>query len=222
MEEDRSMSIPSTTCVDDPTLRSRRRKARRVSYPPVTELPTQDLVRLVAGESAAQVYRVSASLRALLDTPTTLSAAARCRLVAARELIARTLQEQLAEGELLNSPAAVRDLLRLRLGSLEHEEFWCLFLTTGHRLIAAERLFRGTLDQTSVHPREVVKRALRHNCAAIIFAHNHVGHSVEPSDADRLLTNALKQALHLVGVRVLDHFIVCTAATTSFAERGLL
>jgi len=122
----------------------------------------------------------------------------------------------------LTSPQAVRDYLRLRIADREHEVFVCLFLDSQNRLIAAEELFRGTLAQTSVYPREVVKAALRHNAAAVIFAHNHPSGVAEPSRADELLTAALKQALALVDIRVLDHIIVASEKTTSFAERGLL
>lgn len=122
----------------------------------------------------------------------------------------------------LNSPQAVRDYLRLRIADREHEVFVCLFLDAQHRLIAAEEMFRGTLTQTSVYPREVVKAALRHNAAAVIFAHNHPSGVAEPSRADELLTAALKQALALVDCRALDHIVVAGQRTTSFAERGLL
>lgn len=122
----------------------------------------------------------------------------------------------------LNSPQAVRDYLRLKIADREHEVFVCLFLDSQHRLIAAEELFRGTLAQTSVYPREVVKAALRHNCAAVILAHNHPSGVAEPSRADELLTQALKQALALVDIRTLDHFVVAGVNVISFAERGLL
>ena len=122
----------------------------------------------------------------------------------------------------LTSPQAVRDYLRLRIANLEYEVFVALFLDSQNRLIAAEELFRGTLAQTSVYPREVVKAALKHNAAACIFAHNHPSGVAEPSRADELLTSALKQALALVDVRTLDHFVVAGASVTSFAERGLL
>jgi len=122
----------------------------------------------------------------------------------------------------LNSPAAVRDYLRLLLTPLQHEVFVALFLDAQNRVLATEELFRGTLTQTSVYPREVVKRALSHNCAAIIFAHNHPSGIAEPSRADEMLTQALKQALSLIDVKVLDHFIVGNISAMSFAERGLL
>ena len=123
---------------------------------------------------------------------------------------------------LLNSPDKVRQYLRLWLGHLPHEVFVALYLDAQNRLLTAEELFRGTLTQTSVYPREVVKHALRHNAAALILAHNHPSGVAEPSRADELLTASLKQALSLVDVRVLDHLIVAGGATVSFAERGLI
>ena len=122
----------------------------------------------------------------------------------------------------LTSPQAVRDYLRTRLACLPHEVFACLFLDSQHRVIGCEELFRGTLAQTSVYPREVVKAALAHNAAAVIFAHNHPSGVAEPSRADELLTMALKQALALIDVRTLDHMIVAGSQVSSFAERGLL
>ena len=132
------------------------------------------------------------------------------------------LREKLVAGNALNSPSAVRDYLRLRLQSLPHEVFVALFLDAQHRVIGIEELFRGTLTQTSVYPREVVKRALHHNAGAMIFAHNHPSGVAEPSHADETLTQALKQALALVDVRVIDHFIVAGSGVLSFAERGLI
>lgn len=134
----------------------------------------------------------------------------------------RILDTRLREGPVLSAPNAVRDYLRLRLQDLEHEVFVCVFVDAQHRVITADELFRGTLTQTSVYPREVVKHALRHNAAAVIFAHNHPSGVAEPSRADEALTQALKQALVLVDVRVLDHFVVAGAGAVSFAERGLL
>lgn len=127
-----------------------------------------------------------------------------------------------AHGPLLTSPQAVRDYLRLRIADLEHEVFVVLFLDAQHRLIACEEMFRGTLAQTSVYPREVVKATLRHNAAAVVLAHNHPSGVAEPSRADELLTAALKQALALVDCKTLDHFVVGGDKTISFAERGLL
>ena len=122
----------------------------------------------------------------------------------------------------LASPPAVKDYLRLVLNGLEREEFWMVLLDAQHRVMATESLFAGTLTQTSVYPREVVKCALRHNAAAVIFSHNHPSGVAEPSHADELLTRTLKSALALVDVQVLDHFIVAGGQTLSFAERGLL
>ena len=116
----------------------------------------------------------------------------------------------------------MRDYLRLLLKDREHEAFVVLLLDAQHRVIACEELFRGTLTQTSVYPREVVKAALRANAAAVIFAHNHPSGVADPSHADEILTRSLKQALALVDVNVLDHFIVAGSRTMSFAERGLL
>lgn len=121
-----------------------------------------------------------------------------------------------------NSPSAVRDYLKLKMAELEFEAFNVIFLDAQHGVIAAEEMFRGTLTQTSVYPREVVKRALFHNAAAVIFAHNHPSGKCEPSQSDRMLTDALKQALSLVDVRSLDHFIIAGTDCMSFAERGLM
>ena len=144
------------------------------------------------------------------------------KVQAARELAARAIAEDLGGRDCLSSPRAVRDLLRLRLAGLPHEVFVCLQLDAQHRVIAFDELFRGTLTQTSVYPREVVKAALRANAAAVIFAHNHPSGVAEPSHADEILTRSLKSALALVDVQVLDHFIVAGTRIMSFAERGLL
>ena len=144
------------------------------------------------------------------------------QLQAIKEMSLRGLKEELQRGDALNSPRAVRDYLQLLLGGRQQEVFLVLFLDTQHRVIASEELFQGTLSQTSVYPREVVKRALAHNAAAVILAHNHPSGVAEPSQADQLLTGALKQALGLVDVRVLDHFVVAAGKTLSFAEKGLL
>jgi DNA repair protein RadC len=125
-------------------------------------------------------------------------------------------------GDALTSPTAVRDYLRLILRSKEYEVFCCVFLDTQNRVLAVEELFRGTLTQTSVYPREIIKRALAHNAAALILAHNHPSGVAEPSQADRLLTRKLADALALVDVRVLDHFIVAGASSLSFMESGQL
>lgn len=125
--------------------------------------------------------------------------------------------------EAMNSPGAVREYLRLRLGHLDHEEFHALWLDAQNHVIAFDALFSGTLTQTSVYPREVVKAGLAHNAAAVVLAHNHPSGLTAPSRADELLTRELKTALALVDIRVLDHFIVAgSTPPLSFAERGLL
>jgi len=144
------------------------------------------------------------------------------QLQAVVEMARRALSEQIGERDALSSPRAVRDFLQLSLGGRPHEVFVALFLDAQNRLLGCEELFRGTLTQTSVYPREVVKTALRYNAAAVIFAHNHPSGVAEPSRADELLTQTLKQALSLVEIKTLDHFIVAGTRTVSFAERGLL
>ena len=141
------------------------------------------------------------------------------------QVIRRALQlldERMRSGSALESPDAVRDYLKLLLHDREREVFVVVFLDAQHRVISADELFRGTLNQTSVYPREVVKAALKRNAAAVIFAHNHPSGVAEPSRSDELLTQALKDALALIEVKVVDHFVVAGAASVSFAERGLL
>ena len=145
------------------------------------------------------------------------------QLQAVLEMSRRALAEEMKRSNAFSTPAAVRDYLRLHLAGLAHEVFLALWLDAQNCLIAAEELFHGTLTQTSVYPREVVKKALWHNAAAVDLAHNHPSGVAEPSNADQLLTRELKQALALVDVRVLDHFIVAGQnQPLSFAERGLL
>jgi DNA repair protein RadC len=187
----------------------------------------------VRGKSAVEVARqllgrfgsVAALLEAgaerLAETPG-LGSAKHAQLQAALELARRALREEMSSRDALSSPGAVRDYLRLSLSGREHEVFVALLLDAQHRVIACEELFRGTLTQTSVYPREVVKCALRHNAAAVIFAHNHPSGVAEPSHADEILTRSLRAALTLVDIQVLDHFIVAGSRTMSFAERGLL
>lgn len=185
------------------------------------------------GKSAVDVARALlarfGSVGALLDAGAEdlaavpgLGAAKSAQLQAALELSRRALREELSARDVLSSPRAVRDYLRLAFAGRQHEVFVVLLLDAQHRVIACEDLFRGTLTQTSVYPREVVKCALRHNAAAVIFAHNHPSGVAEPSHADEILTRSLKSSLALVDVQVLDHFVVAGSATTSFAERGLL
>ena len=144
------------------------------------------------------------------------------QLAAVMEVARRCLKEDLRSASALTSPGAVRDYLRLAISSREHEVFVCLWLDAQHRVIANEELFRGTLTQTSVYPREIVKAGLKANAAAVIFAHNHPSGVAQPSQADELLTRNLKEALSLVDIKVLDHFVVAGHQTLSFAERGLL
>jgi DNA repair protein RadC len=137
---------------------------------------------------------------------------------AALELLSR----RMTQGPLLSSPRAVKDYLRLRFADLQHEVFCLLYLDKRHRLIACEDIFRGTIDGASVHPREVIKAALRHNAAAVLCAHNHPSGTPEPSHADELITSRLKAALDLVDIRLMDHIVVSARETVSMAERGLL
>jgi DNA repair protein RadC len=177
----------------------------------------RDLQKRFAGVSA-----LLAADQAQLTTHAGLGAAKAAQLLAVLELARRALQEQLKAGVNLGSPQAVREYLRLTLRYPDKEVFLGVFLDAQNRAIAVEELSQGTLTQTSVFPREVVRRALHHNAAAMIFAHNHPSGVAEPSRADEILTQALKQALALIDVKVLDHFIVGGATALSFAERGLL
>lgn len=163
----------------------------------------------------------AADLRSFSATPG-MGEAKYAQLQAVLEMARRALTEELHERDALSSPKAVRDYLRLKLQGRPHEVFMGLFLDARNRVLAEEELFAGSLTQTSVHPREVVKRALHHNAAALIIAHNHPSGAAEPSPADRHLTGALKEALALVDIQVLDHFIVGDGHAFSFAENGLL
>jgi DNA repair protein RadC len=148
--------------------------------------------------------------------------AKRAEIIAVLELARRALSEQLREKPLFDTPQAVRDYLQLQLGGRPHEIFAVLFLDSQHRLIALEELFRGTLTQTSVYPREVVVRALALHAGSVVLAHNHPSGEARPSRADEALTQTLKAALALVDVRVLDHFVVTSTQAVSMAELGLL
>ncbi|MBL8328344.1 MAG: DNA repair protein RadC [Rubrivivax sp.] len=157
-----------------------------------------------------------------LRTVKGLGPARRAELAAVAEMARRSLARQLEQRPIFESPEQVRQYLQLHLSGLPHEEFAVLFLDAQHRLIEMRRLFRGTLTQTSVYPREVAKEALARNAAAVVLAHNHPSGAAEPSRADELLTQTLKQTLQLVDVRVLDHLVVGAGRVISFAERGLL
>lgn len=186
-----------------------------------------------SGRSAVDVGRgllaEAGGLRALLDRPASelarlhgIGPARACALAAALEIGTRHLGEQLQRGEALADPAQAGAYFSRKLRALPHEVFACLFLDTRHRVVAYEELFRGTIDGSEVHPREVARRCLAHNAAAVILGHNHPSGNPEPSAADRAVTARLKQALGLVEVRVLDHFIVGDGQATSLAQRGWL
>ncbi len=187
----------------------------------------------VAGKSAVELGRqliqrfgsLGRLFGATLDEVAAVSGlgpAKYAQLQAVVEMARRALSEQMRERDAMSSPRAVRDFLTLLLGGRQHEVFVAMFLDAQNRLLGSEELFRGTLTQTSVYPREVVKTALRYNAAAVVFAHNHPSGAAEPSRADELLTQTLKQALSLVEIKTLDHFIVAGSKTISFAERGLI
>jgi len=186
----------------------------------------------VRGKSAVELARELLGslngLAGLLATPEKLrnvkglGPAKTAQLAAVLEVARRCLKEDLHAGSALTSPGAVRDYLRLAIGTREHEVFVCLWLDARHRIISCDEMFRGTLTHTSVYPREIVKAGLKANAAAVIFAHNHPSGVAQPSQADELLTRNLKEALTLVDIKVLDHFIVAGNQTISFAERGLL
>ena len=144
------------------------------------------------------------------------------QLQAIFEMSRRALNEEMRSQDVFKSPQQVSDYLRLKLGALTNEVFMVLFLGAQNQLLTSEIMFTGTLMQTSVYPREVVKRAMHHNAGAVIFAHNHPSGIAQQSNADELLTKQLKEALALVDVRVLDHIIVAGNQTLSFVERGLL
>ena len=181
-----------------------------------------DLARRLLQRFDGDLGRLAAAPPNELATLPGIGPAKASQLAATLELARRALRAEMVDRDLLGSPSAVRDWLRLKLAALPHEVFAALWLDSQNRLIAYEELFRGTLAQTSVYPREVVKRALAHNAAAVLFAHNHPSGVAEPSRADEALTQSLKQALALVDVKVHDHFVIAGNTALSFAERGLL
>ena len=184
-----------------------------MTYAPLSD--RELLGRLIGVRAASKVYQ--GSLAGLFS-----GHAQHEKCAVARELLMRSLSEGMRQGSTLTAPDAVKDFLRLHFTQREYESFVVLYLDAQHRLINVEELFRGTLTQTSVYPREVVKASLRHNAAAVILSHNHPSGDTTPSRADEHLTQTLKQALALVDVRVLDHVIIAGSASLSFAERGLL
>ena len=182
-----------------------------------------DLARELLAEFGGDLSQLAAATPKELTGLPGIGQAKSVQLTAVSELARRILIGQMTTRDVLSNPQAVADWLRLQIAPLGHEVFVALWLDAGNKLIQAQELFRGTLTQTSVYPREVVKHALEHNAAAVILAHNHPSGRAEPSSADIGLTQALKQALALVDVRLLDHFIVtATEKPLSLAERGLV
>lgn len=223
------------TITDWPTS---ERPRERLHARGATALSDAELLALLLGAGSGGVNAVEVarnliaelgSLSAVLSAPCTRIATVRgvglakaAKLATVLELARRVLAEEAAQCDALTSPQAVRDYLRLALASRPYEVFVGIYLDSQNRVLAVEELFRGTLAQTSVYPREVVKAALARNAAAMIFAHNHPSGVAEPSRADELLTQALRQALSLVDIRTLDHFVVAGSRLVSFAERGLI
>lgn len=182
----------------------------------------RDLARALAGRPLAEVFGFCRPRQLVLGEQA-VPYVAHPAIGAAKELFTRCIRERMAGEDLcFSSPETVQAFLCSKIGHLGYEAFWGLWLDAQNRLIVAEELFRGTLTQTSVYPREVVKKALAVNAAAVIFAHNHPSGTPEPSRADEMLTTALKSALALVDVRLLDHFIAAGNRALSFAGRGLL
>ena len=189
-----------------------------------TGLPGQGVLQMAAavlqrfGGFAGLLHAEVADLKAIKG----LGPAKRAELAAVMEMARRALAQRLETAPIFDSPQAVKDFLQLQLGALQQEVFAVLFLDSHQRLIKFDKLFVGTLSQTAVYPREVVKLALARNAAAVILAHNHPSGVAEPSRADEFLTQSLKNALALVDVRVIDHLVVGQGQVVSFAERGLL
>lgn len=182
-----------------------------------------DLARELLAHVNGDIGKLMATSAAELSKRPGMGMAKATQLAATLELARRAIASRLIAQDVLSSPQAVRDWLQLRLAALPHEVFFTLWLDSGNRLIAADEIFRGTLSSTSVHPREIVKQALARNASAVILAHNHPSGRSEPSSADLILTKALKDALALVDVRVLDHFIVAPGQNPrSLAETGLI
>ncbi|KLD80183.1 JAB domain-containing protein [Xanthomonas hyacinthi] len=222
------MHISDWPCDERPREKLLARGARALSDAELlaiflgSGLPGSDAVR-----TSRDLLQRHGPLRTLLDRPPRdlvslpgLGPARACRLSAALELGQRHLAAELERGTTLTDPGAAGRYFAQRLRAQPHEVFAVLFLDTKHRSLAFEELFQGTLDGTEVHPREVVRRALAHNAAAVIIGHNHPSGNPEPSPADRAVTHRLKQALGLVDIRLLDHFIVGDGMPVSMAARG--
>lgn len=222
--------------IDTTRSYQRRMTRNRLLDCGVQELSELELLALLlpatgkqsAQEKAAQLLMEFGSLRGLLSADRKnaeahgLSDAAFATLQAALELTRRHYQQLMTTGCTLSNPNATRDYLRMRLRDLPHEVFAAIYLDNRHRVIKYAELFRGTIDEATVHPREVVKQALSYNAAAVVLCHNHPSGVAEPSQADELMTRRLKEALALVNIRVIDHLIVGDGRVESFAERGLL
>ena len=179
-----------------------------------------ELLACVVGQEAAE--RTYDGTLASLFAVAGANDSDRQKLLAARELIARSLEEELHQAASVSSSEQAEEYLRFRFAGQPHESFIALFVDSQNRLIEAEELFRGTLTETAVYPREVLKRALELNAAGVIFAHNHPGGTLEPSEDDLRLTKHMKKALALVDIDVLDHLVVVGSKVVSFADRGLL
>ena len=183
---------------------------------------SKSIISMSDAQLLSSVIRVSENkARYLLTQHGSLSAMSNGVLSSVMEVAKRTLFENIQRGDALCSPAATRQFLRAQLMNCQHEVFAALFLDNRNRVISFDRMFNGTIDGASVYPREVVRAAINHNAAAVIFAHNHPSGVAEPSHADEQITKRLKEALALIDVRVLDHFVVGDEVV-SFAERGLL
>lgn len=214
--------------------RPRERMARSgPAYLSDAELLAVMLGRGIAGASALDLARSLlsrfGSIRGVLSAPPNelerlrgIGASKAAVLTAARECWCRCMEEKLTPGRRISSPTESQDFLLARLRDRPHEVFCCLYMDNRHRVLAFEELFRGTIDCTTVYPREVVCQALQRNAAAVIIAHNHPSGVAEPSEADRLITRRIRDALDLVDVRLLDHFVVGDGTCVSLASRGLL
>lgn len=193
-------------------------------YDQIARMSNAELLRVFYGADAPAVLEESAgSLRRLFVSEPRPEYRTQHRFFhAANELVRRALAEQIKTTEIFNHPGLVREFLTRWCAPFREERFLALWVDSQHRLIGVEELFRGTLAQTSVYPREVVRHAIAHHASGVVFAHNHPSGQAEPSRADEHLTSSLKSALALIDVRVLDHFVVGETTVVSFAERGLL
>ena len=194
-----------------------------VEFTELHRLPDRDLLHRVVGDGASGITSLARAFGLQLGDDTGYrNGSGHQLLLCARELMSRALAESIQCRPTLGQLREVQDFLRLKIGGLPYESFWVLFMDSQVRLIRAEELFRGTLTQTSVYPREIVKRALHFNAASVILAHNHPSGISQPSRADEALTSAIKAGLSLVDVRVLDHIVVGEGESASMAAMGLM